>query len=183
MSAEAFNLALLRTKEFEGGWSNDHDDRGGETKYGVTQATWEAWLRNPASYKFGKLPESVSDISWNMAVPLYHALYWDTCRCSELLDETLASRVFDFAVNSGTGRAVKALQQAYNRIKPEEWNELKEDGVIGPITTQAINRASGKYGDALLASYNYSRARYFESIVQNRPSQRKFIRGWFQRCA
>jgi lysozyme family protein len=179
---ESFNAALLRTKEFEGGWSNDPHDRGGATKYGVTHATWAAWLRNPASFKFGKLPESVADISWNMAVPLYRALYWDTCRCSELLDDALAARVFDFAVNSGTGRAVKSLQQAFNRIKPDEWNELKEDGVIGPITVQAINRASSKYEAAMLASYNYSRAKFFESIVQNNPSQRRFLRGWFQRC-
>ena len=180
--SEAFNAALLRTKEFEGGWSNDPRDRGGATKYGITHKTWEMWLRNPASFKYGKLPESVADIAWNMAVPIYKTLYWDTCRCDELTDTDLAARVFDFAVNSGSGRAVKALQQAYNRIKPEEWQELKEDGLIGSITLQAVNRAAGKYPGAMLASFNYSRARYYESIVQNSPMQRAFIRGWFMRC-
>jgi lysozyme family protein len=99
-----------------------------------------------------------------------------------LTDTNLAARVFDFAVNSGSGRAVKALQQAYNRIRPEEWQELKEDGLIGSVTLQAVNRAAGKYPGAMLASFNYSRARYYESIVQNSPMQRAFIRGWFMRC-
>jgi lysozyme family protein len=180
--SEAFTVALRRTEAFEGGWSNDPLDRGGETKFGVTQRTWDAWLRNPASFKYGSLPKNVADISRSMTIPLYKSLYWDACRCDELNDDDLASRIFDFAVNAGPGRAAKTLQQAYNKIKPEEWQELKEDGVLGSVTIQAINRCSGKYPAALLASFNYSRARYYESVIQNSPSQRRFIRGWFQRC-
>lgn len=176
MSAENFNAALLRTKNLATDWEV------GGNRYGISQKTWEIWLRNPASFKYGKLPESVADIAWNMAVPIYKTLYWDACRCDEIADSDLAARVFDFAVNMGSGRAVKALQQAYNRIKPEDWQELREDGIIGAITLQAVNRASSRYADAMLASFNYSRARYYESIIQNSPSQRAFIRGWFSRC-
>jgi len=179
---DRFHEALRRTEQFEGGWSNDPLDRGGETKYGITQKTWDSWLRNPASYKYGTLPERVADISRNMSVPLYKALYWDTLRCDELHSDDLARRMFDYGVNSGTGAAIKRLQMAYNLIKREELPALKEDGILGNITINAVNAASLKYESALIAAYNYVRMRHYESIIQNSLSQRKFIRGWFARC-
>lgn len=179
---DVFHEALRRTEQFEGGWSNDPLDRGGETKYGITQKTWDSWLRNPASFKYGALPQRVADISRNMSVPLYKVLYWDTLRCGELLSDDLAKRVFDYGVNSGTGSAIKRLQMAYNLIRREEWPTLKEDGIIGQVTLQAVNNAATIYESALIAAYNLQRGKHFESIIQNSVSQRKFVRGWFARC-
>jgi len=179
--SDAFVTALRRTEAFEGGWSNDPADRGGETKFGVTQKTWEFWLKNPASFKYGTLPVRVSDISRNMSVPLYKTLYWDTLRCDEMQSVDLDGRVFDYGVNAGTGTAIKRLQIAYNLIRRDEWPILKEDGIIGNVTLEAINRCAAMYESALIAAYNLQRGKHFESIIQNVASQRKFVRGWLAR--
>jgi lysozyme family protein len=176
-----FYRAIERTMAFEGGWSDDPDDRGGRTKYGITEGTWQTF-RNRGLWKGAILPTDVANITREHAIHVYMHLYWDAIHLSELQSGIVSARVFDCAVNSGTGRAVKLLQQAHNAIVPDGWGELKTDGIMGAITIRAINRLSEKYEQALLGAFNAMRFNYYSTIIQNNQSQRKFVRGWSARC-
>jgi len=86
-----FKRALEFTLRYEGGYSNDPDDPGGRTIYGISErAHPEAWKHGPPTFE--------------QAAAIYRRDYWDRCGCDELQDG-LDVAMFDTAVNVGAGRA------------------------------------------------------------------------------
>ena len=110
-----FSIALEFVACWEGIFSDDARDPGGATKYGITQAT----LSNFRGYSASK--QEVRDLTREEAEKIYRKNYWDACRCDDL-PAGIDLLVFDCAVNQGTKRAAKFLQQAAN---------VAADGVIG----------------------------------------------------
>jgi hypothetical protein len=86
----AFNLTVLR---FEGGgrYTNDPDDPGGETKWGLS--------------KNGNPDLDIANLTKQDAWDIYRKRYWDPCRCDEM-PYPWDVIVFDTAVNLGVSRAV-----------------------------------------------------------------------------
>ena len=118
-----FEECLKRILKHEGGFVNDPLDSGGMTNLGVTKRVWEEFVGHPVSEADMRAltPEKVA--------PMYKIKYWNPSYCA-VLPKGLDYVVFDFAVNAGTGRSVKTLQQAIGCVA---------DGVIGPKTMAAIN--------------------------------------------
>jgi lysozyme family protein len=84
----------------------------------------------------------------------------------------LAFILFDSAVNSGVPAASKWLQGTLVR-----WGQdVKIDGVIGPVTVAAAKRVSG-LADAFLAT----RAEALMGFVKEDPTQQKWLHGWLTR--
>ena len=116
----AFDLLISH----EGGFSNRplSDDPGGATMYGVTEKVARA----------NGYTGQMQDLTLDFAKSVYRKQYWDACQCDAMPD-ALRYPLFDAAVNSGPGQAIKWLQSAIG---------VKADGVIGPMTRQAANMAS-----------------------------------------
>lgn len=108
----AFDLLMLN----EGGYVNDANDSGGETKYGISKK----------AYPYLDIPS----LSLEQAKSIYRKDYWDRCKC-DYIPDALSVAVFDFAVNSGIKTAIKKLQIALG---------VKADGIIGNQTVGACNR-------------------------------------------
>lgn len=157
----AFEAALARTLEHEGGYAHHPLDRGGPTNRGITQRTYDTWRDTT-----GKAKRPVEFIDDEEVREIYHADYWKPCACDNL-PPRLAAAVFDFAVNSGVWNAKTALQRALR---------VRTDGVIGPVT---IATASGT-PDAVLLLLE-ERAEHIAEIVQQRPGQAVFLNGWMRR--
>ena len=104
----------------EGGYSNDPADPGGETNWGVTKRVAVA----------NGFTGDMHAMTQDDAKAIYKPLYWDTVHGDDLGD--LAFHIFDAAVNSGVGQAIKWLQQALG---------VTADGVIGPATLAAVQAA------------------------------------------
>jgi len=157
-----FEKALKRILKHEGGFVNDPLDSGGMTNLGVTKRVWEEFVGHPVSEADMRAltPEKVGS--------MYKLKYWNPSYC-EVLPKGLDYVVFDFAVNAGTGRSVKTLQQAIGCVA---------DGVIGPKTMAAINDANTKN---LIAKFSDARADFYQSIVARKPDQARFIKGWLNR--
>jgi lysozyme family protein len=157
-----FEECLARVLKHEGGYVNDPLDRGGRTNLGVTQRVWEEFVGHPVSEADMRAltPEKVGK--------LYKQKYWNAAYC-EVLPKGLDYVVFDFAVNAGTGRAVKTLQQAIGVVA---------DGIIGPRTRAAINGANLK---KLINDYSDERIDFYQGIVARKPDQARFINGWLRR--
>lgn len=114
--------ALALVLGIEGEFS-DRDraaDPGGRTNHGITQTTYDAWRR-----KKGLPPADVKNITIGEVQTIYGEEYWRPAGCDRL-PWPINLLVFDFAVNSGVGRAVRALQTAL-KVTP--------DGIVGPVTT------------------------------------------------
>ena len=132
-------------------------DRGGPTNLGVTQTTWEMYVERHATIEEMKAL-TVSDVE-----PLYKRLFWDRMWCDRMpigIDYLL----FDMAVNSGPGRAIKLLQASVGAT---------QDGALGPKTIEAISSWSIRQ---LIEKFSNAKADFYKSL--NNPT---FQKGWLNR--
>lgn len=148
------------------------DDRGGATKFGITQETFDQWRE---LQQLGT--KSVKDITEQEAKEIYEKMYFRRCRLEEVKEEQVAIVIFDQAVNVGVKEASKRTQRVVNKYVRS--TKLNVDGVIGPKTLAALNRVKLAnfmpefFGESLM---------YYAVIVANNPSQSVFIKGWTRRA-
>jgi lysozyme family protein len=159
--------ALAFTLKYEGSYTNNPRDNGGATNYGITQRVFDAW-----QIKHGEPTEDVRDISMDTVNAIYEHDYWLAAHCDSMPDK-LAMVVFDTAVNSGVGHAMRALQTCLG---------IGPDGAWGPRTLAAIKALDDDSEKTLVASYIDHRRDYCEDIVERNPGQSIFLRGWLARC-
>lgn len=165
MSAR-FEDAILVILKHEGGdrFTQIKGDRGGATKYGITLATLRCWRGKPTT------PENVRQLKQTEAEEIYRSRYWEACRCGELIDQDVATKIFDIAVNCGTWAAIRMAQRA--AVVPV-------DGVMGPQTIAAIN--ADNPGLYMIGITSLQKSHY-KQIVKKDPSQEKFLLGWMNRA-
>jgi len=160
------NEIIKNTVEREGGYVNHSADKGGPTRYGITESVAR---KNGYNGDMKKLPLV-------FAVEVYKKQYWDSIRLDEIDDEIMREFIFDAAVNHGTSWAVRFAQRAYNTLNKQT---IAEDGKIGPQTISALNEY--QYKQDLNFWYLTIRGRYFYDIIDNDSSQKTFARGWGRR--
>ena len=155
-----FDPALRLLLRHEGGFVNHPSDPGGMTNLGVTKAVWEAHKGAPVTEADMRAltPEAVQ--------PVYKARYWDAIQ-GDALPYGMDYCMFDCAVNSGPGRAIKLLQYVlYTKV----------DGVLGKHTLAALQRADPT---GLIEDYSQKRLDFLKSL----PTWTTFSKGWGQRVS
>lgn len=125
----------------EGGYVNDPDDPGGETKYGISKRAYP------------KL--DIKNLTRDAAASIYERDYFTSAKLY-MLPDPLAYCVLDFGVNAGTSRAVKVLQRVLG---------VSVDGVVGKGTAAAVEAVRDPY--ALVAAYQRARTEYYVNL--NKP--------------
>jgi lysozyme family protein len=161
--SDRFNRCLQFTLSREGGFVDDPSDHGGATNYGITQRVYTEGLAGK-----GLLTKSVRLITLDEVSNIYQEKYWlpsNAGNCPVSVDLC----VFDLAVNSGVGRAVRFLQRAVGVV---------DDGVFGPATHAAVLAANPV---DLAAKLCEMRRNFYLAIVDHDPSQSKFLKGWLSR--
>jgi lysozyme family protein len=155
-----FPRALALVLRSEGGWSDNLADPGGATMKGVTLANFRRYVKADAS------KADLKQITDEQVATVYRRFYWDAVAGAEL-PAGIDYAVFDFAVNSGPGRASKYLQAVVGAV---------QDGRIGPATLGAVKaRPAGVIVDALCD------ARLV--FLRRLPTWPTFGRGWSARVA
>jgi lysozyme family protein len=158
MSAANFSKCLDMLLHHEGGFVNHPDDPGGMTNLGVTKAVYEKYIKRNATEAEMRALTKI-DVS-----PIYRSNYWDRGHCDDLPSGVDWS-VFDWGVNSGMGRAAKALQRVVG---------VTADGAIGPMTIKATHDM--KPQDVIVKMHS-SRQSFYESLT----TFKTFGRGWSRR--
>lgn len=166
----------------EGGYVDDPDDPGGATKHGVTLGT----LRRLGRDMDGDGDVDKADVrrlTESDAVEIFLRDYFHAPRIAAL-PAALQPSVFDMYVNAGAG-AVKLLQ----RLLSEMGEQVADDGVIGPQTIAAAERAAAAAPDHIADAYGIARRNYYFALADRRPASRKFARsraggkgGWIRRA-
>ena len=151
-----FDSAFDTLLKHEGGFSNHAADPGGATRYGVTEA-----VAREVGYR-----GDMRDLPLDLAKRIYKNKYWDSIKAEEL-PPAARYAVFDGAVNSGPGQAIKWLQRSLGVL---------DDGIIGPKTIAAANAVNP---DALRMRMLSQRLKFMASLA-NWPA---FSRGWANRIA
>lgn len=119
-----FAKALDAVLKHEGGYVDHPRDPGGATNLGITKAVLEAWR----GHKVTKA--EVRALGRKEAADIYRARFWTSVHADDL-PSGADYAVFDFAVNSGPGRAARYLQAVVG---------AKQDGAIGGLTLAAVGR-------------------------------------------
>ena len=152
----------------EGGYVNDPADPGGATKYGVTIHT----MRRLGLDLDGDGRVSAADVrrlTRAQAVEIFLRDYYEKPGIAGLPD-ALQPAVFDMQVNAGAN-AVKILQRLLTRLG---W-PLVDDGVIGPKTRAAAERAEAALAGGLADDYGSARRDYYYALAAARPASRKYV--------
>lgn len=163
-----FSAAYLIISSHEGGYVNDPTDRGGETYAGITRKNfpnWKGWATIDAhQMRKGDILPELAPLVKNF----YKVNFWDAFKGDAFDSQEVANFVFDWFVNSGK-HALNALQKAVG---------VSVDGIVGDATIHAVNGANDVM---LLKMLKASRIKFYENIVANDASQKKFLKGWKNR--
>lgn len=154
----AFEKALAFTLRWEGGYVNDPNDPGKETNFGISRKAYPH--------------EDIKNMTKARATEIYRRDFWNKIGGDELPDG-VGMAVFDFAVNSGVRRAVKALQTGLNLSRV---SKLTVDGRIGPKTVEASQLKPPN----LINAIQEARGVHFKRLGKS-PRNKNFVKGWANR--
>ena len=149
-----FDECLKMLLHHEGGYVWHEEDPGGETNLGVTKKVYQEWGGT----------KDMKDLTVEDVAPIYKKNYWDRCKCDDL-ESGVDWVVFDWAVNSGTGRAAKAIQKICGAA---------QDGAIGPKTLALIGTQNTQY---VIEEFGKIRQDFYESL----KTFDTFGKGWTRR--
>ena len=148
------------------GWPayTDHpQDRGGPTKGGVTLRTLDSWRGRRCTRK------ELERLTKKEAIEILRRRYIDVQGIHKLSDLEIQAQVVDDAIHSGPVLAVKDLQRAI---------DVKDDGIIGPITFERIVNLGDEESSKRLA---VERTIRLTRIVAKDSSQLVWLVGWVTR--
>lgn len=158
----------------EGGFVDNPADRGGPTKFGITQATLAAWRGHPVSR------DDVEQLAEPEARQIYQRRYITGPGFGRLASPALRSVIVDCCVLHGERNAVRMLQRAMG---------IRADALLGPLTE---SRANGFDGRKLALLVEADRIKFVGRIVTNDlsdldkdgiPDNTEHAAGWFARIA
>ena len=163
--------------EREGGYVADSADRGGPTRFGITEAVARA---NGYRGAMRELPR-------DEAAAIYKRLYWLRPRLDEVAARSgrIAAELFDTGVNMGPAVAVTFLQRALTALNRngKDYPDLVPDGRIGPQTLAALDaflklrgRTSGE--TVLLRALEALQGERYLRLAERRPANEAFLYGW-----
>jgi lysozyme family protein len=162
--------------EREGGYANHPADKGGPTRFGITEAVARA---HGYAGAMAALPR-------DEAAAIYRRLYWLRPRFDEVAERSarLAAELFDTGANMGPAVAATFLQRALTALNRngQDYPDLVPDGRIGPATLaaldafMAIRGASGE--TVILRAVEALQGERYLRLAERRPANEAFLYGW-----
>lgn len=126
-----------RVLSHEGGYVNDPNDPGGETKWGISKRSYPHL--------------NIKDLTRQDAIAIYQRDFWQRVQ-GDKLPVPFVFQALDAAVNHGTGNAVRWMQRAAG---------VADDGVIGPVTLAAVARQEPA---DLVLNFNAERLEFYAKL-------------------
>lgn len=158
-ATDAINRVIL----IEGGFVNNPADKGGPTKYGITQAVYDKFIGRSSTI------DEIKNMPIGNAIAIYKKNYWDKIRGDEITSYAKAYAIFDQSVNWGLDKAIKRVQRVLN--EPE----------TGTLTNAQLVLLNSIDEQAFVDSYlEFARQAYLLTVASN-PAYEQFKDGWLNR--
>jgi lysozyme family protein len=160
----------------EGGYVNHPADRGGPTRYGITEAIARA----------DGYAGAIRDLPRPRAAGIYRRTYWRAPGFDRVADlaPALAAELFDTGVNMGPAVAIGFLQRALNALNrgARDYPDIAVDGRLGPRTLAALSTfldTRGAGGETvLLRAVEALQGERYLGLAERRPANEAFLYGW-----
>ena len=145
-----------RLIKYEGGYVNDPDDPGGETKYGISKRSYPN--------------EDIANLTEARAMQLYYKDYYLRLNIDKIKNDRIAWQLFDFGVNAGVSRSAKILQKIVGSYP---------DGDVGSKTLESVNSFKSRF--PLYIYFQSERLKHYMDLTEKNESLLKFLKGWIIR--
>ncbi len=169
-----FDKAFEEILKTEGGFVDDPLDKGGATKYGITEKV----------ARLNGFSGNMKDFPLALAKDIYKREYWNPLKLDEIssINEKIALEMFDSAVNVGVQTVGKWFQTALNLLNNNQnFQDLIVDGIFGQKTMNTFKSLDKKDFDRIFKVLNILQGAHYINITQRNESQERFIRGWLSR--
>lgn len=107
----------------------------------------------------------------NQIRTIYMNEYFHKMKLDKVASQTITNEMFLFGVNVGCENAIKAAQRVVG---------VKDDGIIGGVTLQALNSFSPIEFDKL---YDEEEMKYYKNLADTKSSMAVYLNGWKNRSA
>ena len=164
----------------EGGYVVDH---AGPTNFGITLKTlknvedWDGdgWLDGDVDQDGDIDADDVQSMPRTLAIEIYRKQWWQRYRYNRITHIEVAKKIMDMSVNMGPNTAHIIIQTALRACN----KTVEIDGILGPITIQAINSCAPL---VLVAAVRCESAGFYRLLVNKKPRFIKYIKGWLNRA-
>ena len=160
----------------EGGFSDHPADRGGATRWGVTEAVARAHGYRGDMHSFPR----------DEAVSIYKRVYWlrpGFDRVGNIAPQ-IAEELFDTGVNMGPAVAVSFLQRALNALNrgASDYPDIVPGPRIDEATLIALTiflkRRSPNGESVLMKAIEALQGERYLNLAERRPANEAFLYGW-----
>lgn len=182
-----FEKAYKKLVQFEGGYVNDPDDKGGETYKGIARnfnpnlEVWDIIDYERPNINFPECLEEDQHLQ-NRVKQFYKENYWDVFKADNL-PYNIAEELFEIAVNTGVMRATLILQETINLLNRNQklYSNIKVDGKFGQYTLSALKACLSHNGEKLVFNVlNMQQGKFYLELMIGNEVYEKYI-GWFSR--
>lgn len=159
-----FDIFIEEVLKNEGGYVNDKNDPGGETKYGISKKS------------FPNI--NIKELTKDDAKKIYKERYWNDLY-DEIPNKFFAFKLFDLGINIGVKRVIKILQQTLNEYGRKDIfiEPLIVDGIFGKKTLKAVIDNANIIENRFYASIEI----FYRNLVEHNIKLKKFLKGWLNR--
>ena len=162
--------------EREGGYVNHAADKGGPTRFGITEAVARAHGYRGA----------MRDLPREEAAAIYKRLYWFRPRFDEVARRSprVAEELFDTGANMGPAVAATFLQRSLTALNRNgtDYPDLVPDGRVGEVTLRALDAflavRGGQGETVLLRALEALQGERYLRLAERRPANEAFLYGW-----
>lgn len=177
--------------EREGGYVSHPADRGGPTRFGITEAVARA---HGYAGPMAELPREEAEA-------IYRRLYWLRPGFDQVAERTprVAAELFDIGANMGPAVAATFFQRALTALNRggKDYADVVPDGRVGPATIAALDAflavrgktegasqsgekaSTGLSGETvLLRSLEAFQGERYLRLAEKRPANEAFLYGW-----
>jgi lysozyme family protein len=160
---------------FEGKYSNNPDDSGGETYVGISRNNFPDWSGWKIIDQMKSQPNFPANLDSNTTLQnsigtFYIPNFWNPIQGNNITAQIIADFVCDFGINAGVEVSVKHLQKNLN---------VTQDGIFGPKTLAATNAQNSK---TFIVTLVNDRVAFYKDVAEVNPKDKQFLSDWLYRA-
>lgn len=183
MSVDAIIAGVIARESEQ--YTNDPNDSGGPTKFGVTLRTLSRFRKFPAT------AADVQALNKLEAAAVYRWLFveepgFDRLLAAATLSKPIAEKVIDAGVLSGPRRSCEWLQRLLNALNRQgaDYPDIAADGDCGPATCRALVAYLSRRGitgmDVMLEGLQALQGAFLVELAEKRPKDEDYLFGWLK---